>query len=249
MTISADQKDFESERGAGAARRPGAGAARRGAPWPGRRRVQPLQRRGARRLRDASCSTRAACSGARCTATTSCWSTAGQHARRAPRRRAHRDVHPCRHPPPGRQGLRPAHPHALCDGADAHRGPAPRHHAVAERDALSRPRGRRCPLQRPGARCVRGRADRPGHGRCRRASSSATTASSSAASAWTTPTTTCTTSSGPAWRRCWRSRPAGRWCRSTRRSPRACASRRSSERLQSELFFEALRRGTSVREK
>ena len=80
-------------------------------------------------------------------------------------------------------------------------------------------------------------------------SSSATTASSSAASAWRTPTTTSTTSSVPAWRRCWRSRPAGRWCRSRRRSPSACATQTLGDRLQSELFFEALRRGTSVREK
>ena len=68
----------------------------------------------------------------------------------------------------GAQGLRAAHPHAVRDRADADRRPLPRHHAVAERDALPRPRRRRCALQRPGARRVRGRAHRRGDGRRRR---------------------------------------------------------------------------------
>ena len=47
-------------------------------------------------------------------------------ARRPPRGRADRDVHPRRRPPP-RQGLRAAHPHAVRDRADADRRPRPRH--------------------------------------------------------------------------------------------------------------------------
>ena len=93
-------------------------------------------------------------------------------ARHAPRRpardRADRDVHPRRDPPRCRQGVRAAHPHAVCYRAHAHGGPRPRHHAVAERDALSRPHRDRCAVQRPGARRVRRRAHRARHERRRR---------------------------------------------------------------------------------
>ena len=83
--------------------------------------------------RTASCSTRAGCTGARSAPTTSCWSTAhgarlaGRH-----RGRADRDVHPRRRAPHRAQGLRAAHPHAVRDRAHAHR-----------RTARSTPRCRR----------------------------------------------------------------------------------------------------------
>ena len=91
----------------------------------------------------------------------------GPDAGGAPRRRGDRHVHPWRHPSPGPQGLRPAYPHAVRDRADAHLRPRSRHDAVAERDALPWPGRRRRALQRPRARCIRGRTDRGGDGRCR----------------------------------------------------------------------------------
>ena len=59
--------------------------------------------------------------------TTSSWSTRnGKRARGPAPGRADGDVHPRRRPPHRPQGLRPAHAHAVRDGADADRRPRPR---------------------------------------------------------------------------------------------------------------------------